>query len=115
MEWLQEVRHLNPYDFLAWAVIITVVVIFWRWHLNPHNRFNLMDLFCDDGKVSSGKFMRTGSWVVMSYGFYVISNQSPDLLVAYSTLYGCLWVSARAVDIFQKNNPNSNPPEKKDQ
>lgn len=108
------VRGINPSDFFIWSVIFTFLFVFWRWHLGKNNKFNLMDLFCDDGKVSSGKFLRTGSWIIMSYGFYVVSNKSPELLVAYSALYGALWVSARAVDVYQKHSEKSERTEKKE-
>jgi hypothetical protein len=95
---------IKPYDFLAWAFILSAVIIFWKWHLNQNNHFNVMDLVCEDGKLSSSKFMRTGSWAVMSYGFYLLAKQSPENLVGYAPLYGGIWVSARALDKWQQTN-----------
>jgi hypothetical protein len=96
--------QLNPYDVLAWALVLTVIFVFWKWHLNPNNKFDLMDLVCEQDKLSSSKFMRTGSWAVMSYGFYLLAKTSPESLVGYAPLYGGIWVSARALDKFQQNN-----------
>lgn len=95
---------IKPYDFLAWAFIISMVVIFWKWHLNKDNKFDLSDLICVDGELSSSKFMRTGSWAIMSYGFYLLAKTSPESLVAYAPLYGGIWVSARALDKWQQTN-----------
>jgi hypothetical protein len=95
---------IKPYDFLAWACILSGVFIFWRWHLSKDNNFDLMDLICEQGKLSSGKFMRVGSWAVMSYGFYLLAKTSPESLVGYAPLYGGIWVSARALDKWQQTN-----------
>lgn len=104
MNILECVTSIQPYDFLIWAVILSAIFIFWKWHLNPENQFDVMDLVCEEGKLSSTKFMRTGSWVVMSYGFYLLSKTSPESLVGYAPLYGGIWVSARALDKWQQNN-----------
>lgn len=96
--------NVAPYDFLLWVLVFSCIIIFWRWNLDKHNSFNLMDLVCDHGKLSSGKFMRAGSWAVMSYGFYLLAKTSPENLVAYAPLYGGIWVSARALDRWQQTN-----------
>lgn len=95
---------VKPYDVLAWIVLVSSVIIFWRWHLNKDNEFNIADLICENGKLSSTKFMRTGSWAVMSYGFYLLAKASPESLVGYAPLYGGIWVSARALDKWQQTN-----------
>ena len=40
----------------------------------------------------------------MSYGFYLLSQNSPESLVGYAPLYGGVWVSARVFDKWQQNN-----------
>lgn len=96
--------QLNPHDVLIWSIVLSAILIFWKWHLSEENQFNLMDLVCQNGKLSSSKFMRTGSWAVMSYGFYLLAKSSPESLVAYAPLYGGIWVSARALDKWQQTN-----------
>lgn len=101
---IELLETLEPYDVLAWAVLLSCLVIFWRWHLNPENQFDLSDLICENGILSSTKFMRLGSWAVMSYGFYLLAKTSPDALVGYAPLYGGIWVSARALEKWQQTN-----------
>lgn len=101
---LEFLLSIKPYDFLAWTVIISAIVIFWTWHFNRKNKFDISDLVCENGKLSSSKFMRTGSWAVMSYGFYLLAKTSPESLVGYAPLYGGIWVTARALDKFQQVN-----------
>ena len=31
---------IRPYDFLAWSIIISAIIIFWRWHLDKDNNFD---------------------------------------------------------------------------
>ena len=95
---------MQPYDVLAWAMMVAVVVIMKRWHEDKANGFNLSDLLCTNGIIDSSKFTRTGSWVVMSYGFYLLAKTSPESLVAYAPLYGGIWVSAKALDKWQQTN-----------
>lgn len=95
---------MQPYDILAWTLLISVVFVLHKWHEDPSSGFNLTDLLCEDGKLDSTKATRTGSWFVMSYGFYLLAKTSPDSLVAYAPLYGGIWVSAKALDKWQQNN-----------
>jgi hypothetical protein len=95
---------MQPYDILAWALLISVVVVLHKWHEDPSSGFNLTDLLCENGKLDSSKFTRTGSWFVMSYGFYLLAKTSPESLIAYAPLYGGIWVSAQALDKWQQNN-----------
>ena len=104
MSFIDFITSIKPYDFLVWCVILSGVFIFWQWHLSKDNQFDISDLVCVDGKLSSSKFMRTGSWIVMSYGFYLLAKTSPESLVGYAPLYGGLWVAARALDKFQQTN-----------
>lgn len=98
------ILSMHPADILAWITLIAVVVVLRKWHEDPNTSFDLSDLLCENGKLDSSKFLRTGSWFVMSYGFYLLSNKSPENLVAYAPLYGGIWVSAKALDKWQQNN-----------
>lgn len=103
-DYLQCIESIKPYDALAWIIILSAAIIFWRWHLDKNNQFNLADLVCENGKLDANKFLKTGSWLVMSYGFYLLSKESPQNLVAYAPLYGGIWVSAEALSKWQQNN-----------
>jgi hypothetical protein len=96
--------NMQPYDVMAWTLLAVVVYTLHGWHKNPRNRFNLADLVCEKGELSSSKFLKTGSWVIMSYGFILLSRQAPESLVAYAPLYGGIWVSARALEKWQQTN-----------
>lgn len=72
------------------------------WHLDRKNKFNLLDLVCTDGRLNDKKAVRFGSWVVMTIGFYTLAMHHPEQLVAYAPLYGGLWVSAAALDKWQR-------------
>lgn len=95
---------MQPYDVLAWTLLISVIVILKKWHEDPSSAFNIADLLCENGKLDSTKATRTGSWFVMSYGFYLLSKTSPETLIAYAPLYGGIWVSAKALDKWQQTN-----------
>ena len=88
-------------DVILWVVILLVAVSLIRWHLNPRNGFNLADLICTDKKLNDKKFMRTGAFVVMTYGFYSLVEDG-KLTEAYATLYGMLWVGNAALDKWQR-------------
>ena len=94
-------------DYIYLAVAISTLAVFWRWHVNPENHFNVMDLVCTDGAVNDKKFMRFGSWVVMTLGFYTLSMHHPKELVWYAPLYGSLWVGAAALDKWQREHPSA--------
>lgn len=85
---------------LFYALLLGVGLTLVKWHLSRNN-FSLLDLVCTDGKLNDKKFIRTGSWVVMTYGFYVLIEDGKDL-VAYGGLYGALWVGNAALDKYQR-------------
>jgi len=90
-------------DYIAIAAAVVALAVFLRWHLNPRNQFDLMDLICTDKRLNDKKFMRTGSWAVMTWGFYAMVEQGKDI-VTYATLYGALWVGNAALDKWQRGN-----------
>jgi hypothetical protein len=101
---LEIILALHPYDVLAWTLLIFTVYLMHAWHKDPRNHFNVADLICENGRLSSSKFIKTGSWIIMSYGFILLSKNDPNSLVAYAPLYGGVWVSARVLEKWQQNN-----------
>jgi len=88
-------------DMLVWAVLVLTTAVFVRWHFNPKNQFDLMDLICTDKKLNDKKFMRTGAWAVMTWGFYAMAEQG-KLTEWYVGIYGALWVGNAALDKWQR-------------
>lgn len=61
---------------LALAIIaIGTLALLWRW-TRSHPEFDLADLLTErDGKVSSTKLLKTGAWVVGTWGFVTLIQQ----------------------------------------
>ena len=80
---------MDFYNLSISAIAIAVLIMLWRWTRN-HPNFDLSDLItADNGKVSSPKFMATGGWVLMSWGFITLVQQG-KMTEWYMAAYGGL-------------------------
>lgn len=98
--------YFDDYLFVLVAAICLAILI--KWHLDEHNRLSLLDLVCTDGKLNDKKFVRFGSWVVMTLGFYTLAMHHPAYLETYAPLYGALWVGSAALDKWQRQKETEN-------
>ena len=56
-------------------IAIVVLALLWRW-TRTHPNFDLSDLVTgDNGRVSSTKWLKTGAWVVGTWGFITLIQQ----------------------------------------
>lgn len=89
--------NLLNQDLLALTLLLLFSILLVRWHFRSDNHFDLTDLICVDGKLNDKKFIRTGSWAVMTWGFYAMVEDG-KMTEWYAGLYGALWVSNALVD-----------------
>lgn len=96
-------------EVIAWAGVLLIGLALLRWHISTENHFDLTDLVCVDGKLNDKKFQRTGSWAVMTWGFYALVEDG-KLTEWYVFIYGTLWVGNALVDKYiRKENENAKP------
>lgn len=56
-------------------IAIGALILMWRW-TKSHPNFDLSDLLTgDNGRVSSTKLLKTGAWVVGTWGFVTLIQQ----------------------------------------
>ena len=56
-------------------IVVTALLLTWRW-TRSHPNFDLADLITgDNGKVSSTKLLKTGGWLVGTWGFVTLIQQ----------------------------------------
>lgn len=100
MDHSQLTASMLQQDVLLWLLVAAVSITLMKWHLSDSS-FNLSDLICTDGRLNDKKALRTGTWIVMSYGFYSLVEDG-KLTEWYATLYGALWVGNAALDKWQR-------------
>ena len=86
---------MNPVWILYGALALVLVIMLWRWNTSKEfDKFYLMDLIAEEGKLSSRKFMEFGSWLVMTVAFVMLVEKD-KLTEWYVLAYGGIWVAAR--------------------
>ena len=95
-------------DLLALCLLAIFSILLLRWHFRSDNQFDLTDLICVDRKLNDKKFIRTGSWAVMTWGFYAMVEDG-KLTEWYAGLYGALWVSNALVDKWLRQGGKNEP------
>lgn len=88
-------------DLILIAVLLTGLLILIRWHFKPDNEFSLMALVCTDGKLNDKKFMRTGAWLVSTWGFYWLTLHD-KMTEWYFGGYMLAWTGVAAFDKWQR-------------
>ena len=93
-------------DLFAGSGLTLALLVLLYWHLKP-TEFDLTDLICTNGKLNDKKFIRFGSWVVMTWGFYAMVEDG-KLTEWYVGVYGALWVGNAALHqwLTMKEKPN---------
>ena len=94
-----------------WAltfIAVLVLILLWRWTVN-HPEFDLADLLTDpNGKVSSSKFMATGGWVLMSWGFITLVQQG-KMTEWYLAAYGGLCFGIKVAKDWMNKTEDKEP------
>ncbi len=95
-ETLKQQIAANPDNAILWMLlIITFLVSLFlmiKWQLTPDNGFDLKDLICTNGRLSSSKVARFGAFIVSTWCFiYLTANDK--LSEWYFMGYMAAWVS----------------------
>lgn len=92
------------------GMVLTIVVVFlmlllWIWHSSSHNRVDLKDLVCREGRLDEKKFTRFGAWIVSTWGFVymIIDDQFTEW---YFVGYMGVWVSNALLDKYLSAKTN---------
>lgn len=90
-------------------VVLAILWSLYRFHLNPQNNFNLIDLLIEGGRASKVSCIVMGaftlhSWVMMDLELH------GKMTEGYLTIYGATWVSPILVRMVF-NKPNAEPRE----
>lgn len=89
--------NIMQQDVLGWIAITAVVSVLLKWHFSTeYADFTLLDLICTGGNLNDKKFMRTGAFMVMTWGFYAMVEDG-KLTEWFAMLYGSLWVGNAAL------------------
>lgn len=89
---------MTDYTAILGLIVATVLAgLLLRWHLASDNVVDLTELICTDGKLNDKKFMRFGSWLVMTWVLYYMTLNH-KLTEWYVVIYGGLWVSNALFD-----------------
>ena len=98
---------LNIYGFrLDWMVValivslLAVIVILYRVQRNPDNRFDLLDLLMDNGRLSRVAFAFIGSFAVTNWVIVTLTLNG-KLTEGYLTIYVAAWVAPLVTRILK--------------
>lgn len=84
---------------LLLALVIVILYIIIRLHLNRDSAFDLEDLICHNGKLDEKKFTRFGAWILSSWGFVYVMVKHPDSLPEWYFIgYMGVWVTNAIMD-----------------
>lgn len=95
---------------LLTMVVIFLLLLLWVWHRSSHNRVDLKDLVCREGRLDEKKFTRFGAWIVSTWGFvYMVLDAK--LTEWYFVIYMGVWVTNALLDKYltAKNTTNQGP------
>ena len=93
------------------VVLVFLLLLLVVWHRSSHNRVDLKDLVCKDGRLDEKKFTRFGAWIVSTWGF-VYMVMDAKLTEWYFVGYMGVWVTNAILDKYfgSKNSQQNQGP-----
>lgn len=83
-------------------IALGALALMWRW-TRSHPNFDLSDLLTgDNGRVSSTKLLKTGAWVVGTWGFVTLIQQGKMTEWYFAGYMGISFGVSIARDVFGK-------------
>jgi hypothetical protein len=95
LEKLKEQVATNPENAMLWIILMIsftiALLLMIKWQLTPNNGFDLRDIICSNGRLSSSKVARFGAFMVSTWCFiYLAANDK--LTEWYFMGYMAAWV-----------------------
>jgi hypothetical protein len=103
----------SPDNAILWAILVITftvgLLLMIKWQLTPNNGFDLRDIICSDGRLSSSKVARFGAFVVSTWCFvYLTANDK--LTEWYFMGYMAAWVGNALFSNYLKHRDHQDHP-----
>lgn len=112
LEKLKEQIAANPDDTLLWIILLISflfgLILMIKWQLTPGNGFDLKDIICAKGRLSSSKVARFGAFMVSTWCFvYLTANDK--LTEWYFMGYMAAWVGNALFSAYLRDRDREPP------
>jgi hypothetical protein len=109
LEKLKEQVAANPENAMLWMILMVsftvALLLMIKWQLIPNNGFDLRDIICSKGRLSSSKVSRFGAFMVSTWCFvYLVANDK--LSEWYFMGYMAAWVGNALFSAYLREKSN---------